>query len=69
MTRKLKLILLLFTLLLFLPVSGSVLSLSGEGGAPIHIDARTIDAKTGERLPFASVYISGQKSTISNADG
>ena len=69
MTRKLKLILLLLTLLFFLPVSGSVLSPSGEGGAPIHIDARTIDAKTGERLPFASVYISGQKSTISNAEG
>ena len=35
----------------------------------LHVDARIIDAKTGERLPFASVYISGQNSTISNAEG
>jgi hypothetical protein len=57
MTRKLKLIL----LLLLMAVSANAQHL--------HIDARTIDAKTGERLPFASVYISGQKSTISNAEG
>lgn len=67
--KQLKLILLLLTLFLLLPVSGSVLSSSEGGGAPIHIDARIIDAKTGERLPFASVYISGQNSTISNAEG
>ena len=35
----------------------------------LHVDARIIDAKTGERLPFASVYISGANSTISNAEG
>lgn len=67
--KQLKLILLLLTLFLFLPVSSSALSPSEGGGAPIHIDARIIDAKTGERLPFASVYISGQNSTISNAEG
>ena len=67
--KRLKLILLLLTLFLFLPVSSSALSPSEGGGAPIHIDARIIDAKTGERLPFASVYISGQNSTISNAEG
>ena len=70
-------LLLLLTLLLFLPlssvqVSGSPLLLEGAGsasGSAIHIDARIIDAKTGERLPFASIYISGQNSTISNAEG
>ena len=69
--KKLKLILLLLTFLLFLPVSGSILSPlpSGGGRIPIHVDARIIDAKTGECLPFASVYINGQNSTISNAEG
>ena len=61
----------MLTLLLFLLVSASVLSAlpSDGGGLPLHVDARVIDAKTGERLPFASVYISGQNSTISNAEG
>lgn len=35
----------------------------------LHVDARIVDAKTGELLPFASVYISGQNNTISNAEG
>lgn len=61
----------MLTLFLFLLVSASVLSAlpSDGGGLPLHVDARVIDAKTGERLPFASVYISGQNSTISNAEG
>ena len=47
-----------------------MLLLSASASAQrVHIDARIIDAKTGERLPFASVYISGQNSTISNAEG
>ena len=47
-----------------------MLLLSASASAQrLHIDARIIDAKTGERLPFASVYISGQNSTISNAEG
>ena len=57
MTRILKLILLLF-----------IMAVSANAQR-LHIDARIIDAKTGERLPFASVYISGQNSTISNAEG
>ena len=56
--KQLKLILLLMLLL-----SASV------SAQRLHIDARIIDAKTGERLPFASVYINGQNSTISNAEG
>ena len=55
--KQLKLIL----LLLIMAVSANAQRL--------HVDARIIDAKTGERLPFASVYISGQNSTISNAEG
>ena len=57
MFRILKLIL----LLLLLAASASAQRL--------HVDARIIDAKTGERLPFASVYINGQNNTISNAEG
>ena len=34
-----------------------------------HIVARIVDAKTGSPLPFASVYVNGANSTISNADG
>ena len=61
----------MLTLFLFLLMSASGLSAlpSDGGGLPLHVDARVIDAKTGERLPFASVYISGQNSTISNAEG
>ena len=61
----------MLTLLLFLLVSASVLSAlpSDGGGLPLHVDARVIDAKTGERLPFASVYISGQNSASLNAEG
>ncbi len=55
--KQLKLILLLF-----------IMAVSANAQR-LHIDARIIDAKTGERLPFASVYISGQNSTISNAEG
>ena len=53
-----------------LKLSFLLLLLSASASAQsLHIDARIIDAKTGERLPFASVYISGQNSTISNAEG
>ena len=55
--KQLKLILLLF-----------IMAVSANAQR-LHIDARIIDAKKGERLPFASVYISGQNSTISNAEG
>ena len=48
-------------LLLLLAASASAQSL--------HVDARIIDAKTAECLPFASVYINGQNNTISNAEG
>ena len=34
-----------------------------------HIVGRVVDAKTGEPLPFASIYVNGENSTISNADG
>ena len=53
-----------------LKLSFLLLLLSASASAQsLHVDARIIDAKTGERLPFASVYISGQNSTISNAEG
>jgi len=34
-----------------------------------HIVARIVDAQTGEPLPFASVYVNGNSSTISNVEG
>ncbi len=34
-----------------------------------HIVGRVVDAKTGEPLPFTSIYVNGENSTISNADG
>ncbi|MBP5386479.1 MAG: carboxypeptidase-like regulatory domain-containing protein [Prevotella sp.] len=34
-----------------------------------HLVARVSDAKTGEALPYASVFIDSQHSTITNADG
>ena len=33
------------------------------------IVARIVDARTKQPLPFASVYVNGSNSTISNADG
>lgn len=46
-------------------------SLSQENGnkLPIHIVSRVVDVRTGEVLPFASIYISGENSTITNAEG
>lgn len=37
--------------------------------AQLHIDSRVVDGKTGRALPFATVYISGNKNTISNEEG
>lgn len=34
-----------------------------------HIVARVVDAHTGKSLPFASVYVSGSNSTITNVEG
>lgn len=56
--KKLRLIILLL----------SLLSTSAHAQR-LRVDARVIDAKTAETLPFASVYISGQNSTITNAVG
>ena len=34
-----------------------------------HIVARVVDSQTGDPLPFASVYVSGSNSTITNVEG
>lgn len=37
--------------------------------AQLHIVSRVVDVKTGEPLPFASIYINGDRNTITNEDG
>ncbi|MBO4316650.1 MAG: carboxypeptidase-like regulatory domain-containing protein [Prevotella sp.] len=37
--------------------------------AQLHIVSRVVDVKTGEPLPFASIYINGDRNTISNEEG
>ena len=64
----------LFYLLLFVTGTNTAIALptrSAENGnkPPIHIVSRVVDVRTGEELPFASVYISGDNSTITNAEG
>ena len=37
--------------------------------AQLHIVSRVVDVKSGEPLPFASIYINGERNTITNEEG
>lgn len=40
-----------------------------NASAQLHVESRVVDVKTGEPLPFASIYINGEKNTITNEEG
>lgn len=73
LTMKKKTIFLLWLFLLLpgtaIMVANPVHSPESEDKPPIHIVSRVVDSRTGEYLPFASVYINGHNSTITNAEG
>ena len=41
----------------------------GVASAQLHIESKVVSKKTGEALPLASVYVDGDKNTISNMEG
>ena len=41
----------------------------GVASAQLHVISKVVSKKTGEALPLASVYIDGEKNTISNMEG
>lgn len=64
----------LFLIIVLLPLTGKAETKTDtiacrQDSVSIKVMARVVDKKTGEPLPFASVYISEGKSTISNAVG
>ena len=46
-----------------------VMSCCSMMSAQLHINSCVIDSKTGKTLPFATIYINGDKNTISNVEG
>ena len=41
----------------------------GVASAQLHVVSKVVSKKTGEALPLASVYVDGEKNTISNMEG
>ena len=41
----------------------------GVASAQLHVESKVVGKKTGEALPLASVYVDGEKNTISNMEG
>lgn len=41
----------------------------GVASAQLHVESKVVSKKTGEELPLASVYVDGEKNTISNMEG
>ena len=41
----------------------------GVASAQLHVESKIVSKKTGETLPLASIYVDGEKNTISNMDG